>query len=103
VNAREEGWQAGRRFRVIREGARLSGMVPMDIPNALQSWGRPLEVGEIIESRGFIMGWGSDSLPEVNFTAADVPDNARHVHLYPSAGMWMPWPADGYLEEVVDD
>jgi hypothetical protein len=99
---RQKYAQKGARFRVVKAGARLSWMVPV-AAFAHSGGGRPLEVGEVIESRGFIMGWGSDNIPECNFTVVEgepLPENAVHVVFKPDHAFWSPWPAEGWLEPV---
>jgi hypothetical protein len=93
-------WTEGSQWRVIREGARLSGMVSGG-PGWMRGWGRPLVVGEVVTCVGFKMGWGSDSIPEAMFSTPDsIEARASFVNINPQVGMWQPYPQDGYLERV---
>lgn len=92
----------GASFRVVKEGARLEGLVTFGA-SAWGGWSRPLRVGEVLLCRGWLPGWGSDSIPHVQFTGKDVPPNADWVHVWPMSGLWRPYPLEGYLEKVEDD
>jgi hypothetical protein len=93
----------GKKFRVIKEGAKLSGLVPGNGPWH-NGWGRDLVVGEVITCRGFQWGWGSDPGQEVFFTADNMPPHASYVKVTPTVyGAMTSWPQDGYLEEITDE
>lgn len=90
----------GRKFRVIAEGASLSGLVSIG-NSAWTGWSMPLPVGEVIECEGMKMGWGSDNIPQAMFSHASTKAaHASFVQFVPEAGFWQAWPADGYLEPV---
>lgn len=94
----------GAKFRVVKDGARLSGMVPF-AGGAYQGWGHVLAVGDVIESRGFGPGWGSDPGYGVHWTCEAVREaRASFVEFKPSgSGNWFTyWPAAGWLEQVCD-
>lgn len=93
-------WVKGRRFRVIAPGAKLSGLVSIG-PSAWRGWDQSLTVGDVIECLGFVMGWGSDNIPQAMFrTEESMEAKASYVHFYPEKGMWSPYPREGFLEPV---
>jgi hypothetical protein len=95
MNVREQ-YAAGKRFRVVKEGASLVGMKP--IPGGHQGWSRDLVVGEVIESRGCGAGWGSDPGYGVHFKE----DGIAFAEFKPNgSGNWFTYyPDESYLEEV---
>jgi hypothetical protein len=94
----------GGKFRVVKEGARLSGWTPM-APSAWSGWSQVLHVGDVIECRGFGPGFGSDPGYGVEWTS----EQAREAHagscdFWPSVGgMWSYHPAAGFLEPVDEE
>lgn len=97
-------YKAGMRFRVIKAGGRLQGLVPWEgQSNAWGGWTRVLHVGDVITCTGSRMGWGSDSVYSVQWE--DPEGKACYVDFHPmKGGMWggLP-PADGYLERVEEE
>jgi hypothetical protein len=90
-------------FRVVAEGARLSGWVTAG-RGASQGWGQKLEVGDIITCTGLGAGMGGDPGYGVEFTS-DAAKEARafHVDFRPQVGgIWNSRPAPGYLEPVAE-
>jgi hypothetical protein len=94
----QSDWKAGARYRVIKPGARLDGLKPLpEHRSAWQGWSRPLKVGEIITCTGLAMGWGSDSVPLVQWSEPGV----SYVEFYPATGtMWTSEPDPSFLELV---
>lgn len=92
---------AGRRFKVIKEGARLEGIVTFG-DHAWAGYAKTLQVGEIVTCNGWREGM-SGGAEEANFTAAGVPWNALWVQVWPQDGLWRPWPMDGVLEPLDDE
>lgn len=94
----------GKKFRVIRDGAYLTGMKPAG-PSALTGWRQDLSVGDVIECTGFGAGWGSDPGFGVEWTSDRAKaEHASGIEFKPSGGHWC-WsyhPADGYLEPEED-
>lgn len=89
----------GARFRVIQEGARFEGMVQFG--SSWSGWTRNLKVGEIVTCLGWRPGWAeAGEFKQPNFTGEKVPDNASYVTIWPKAGLFFPWPFDGFLEPV---
>ena len=87
----------GSQFRVVREGARLSGWQPMGIGNAQRGWARDLHVGDVIVCAGFGPGWGSDPGFGIEFTD---PERGL-VEFWPvTGGVFAYRPAPGYLVPV---
>lgn len=91
-------YAVGGKFRVIRDGASLSGWTPTR--GGHRGWSRDLQVGDVVECAGFGPGWGSDPGYGIEFKAPGVSS----VEVRPSAGsMWSYRPADGFLEPVAAD
>lgn len=90
----------GRRFRVIREGASLAGMVS-ERPFSSQGWSQQLPVGTVITCTGFGPGWGSDPGYGVEWASDEATRaGAFSLEFRPGAGgIWNQHPAPGYLEE----
>lgn len=90
-------YPTGRKYRVIKEGAVLSGWKPSGHPYSFNGWQRSLRVGEVIETAGFIRGWGSDPGYGVHFKEPGM----GNVEFYPSSGGIFSFePAEGFLEPV---
>jgi len=93
-------YKEGARFRVMRPGARLEGMVKFGNTGAWSGWGRMLKVGEIVECNGWKNVIGSETVQGANFSARGTPKNATLIQIWPLAGMWRPFPMDGFLELI---
>lgn len=93
-------YEKGKKFRVIKAGARLSGYKPT-APYCQTGWGRPLEVGEVITCAGESMTFG-DGVPAIKWLDADGKWIANDCIFSPvQGGMWGGQaPEDGYLEPV---
>ena len=90
-------WAPGKKFRVIKEGGRLSGWTPK--PGYQQGWTRELHVGDVIVCEGTRWGWGSDPGYGVGF----IEEGVNCPEFWPSEGGAFGYhPAPGYLEEVQD-
>jgi hypothetical protein len=90
-------YENGKRYRVVRDGASLSGMVAIG-SGAWRGWSRKLAVGEILTCTGYRRGWGSDPITEVTFDDAQAKAaRAGFVAFEPSR-----WgtPVAGYIEPV---
>lgn len=93
----------GARFKVVREGAYLSGLRLMveQRSNGRIGIRRDLELGDVIVSRGFGPDWGSDPGYGIHF---DWPGDEQHVdytEFKPGQGALFGFgPADGYLERI---
>ena len=94
---------SGKKFRVVREGARLCGFKPAG-PHCQQGWRRDLQVGEVITCGGESMTFG-DGVPAIKWLDADGKWIANDCLFHPvKGGMWGGQiPEDGYLEEVSDE
>lgn len=87
----------GRRFLVVRPGAKLTGMQPI-APNVQQGWEKKLGVGDVLTCAGVSMTFG-DGVPVVKWLDAEGNHLANDCTFSPSTGgMWNMAPADGYLE-----
>lgn len=84
----------GRKFRVIAEGATMSGWAPTRHAGAFDMTRRDLAVGEIVECRGFGPGWGSDPGYGIEFVGGEIRPAV--------GGIWSYRPQPGLLEPVDD-
>jgi hypothetical protein len=90
-----EVYMPGKKFRVIKEGARLTGWERKH--GYFKGWARDLEVGEVVESLGYGPGIGSDPGYGIHFKVPDM----SFVEFSPSqGGVFNYHPLDGYLEPV---
>lgn len=98
---------AGAKFKVIKEGAYLTGMKPMTgYGGAYSGWQQNLHVGDVIQSLGFGPGWGSDPGYGIHWTTEKARvEHVSFVEFKPNgSGNWFTyWPAEGYLERVEDE
>lgn len=94
----------GAKFRVIAEGARLSGWKPY-APSAFQGWSQTLHVGDVIECTGYGAGFGSDPGYGVEWTSEQArADHASSVDFRPQiGGAWAYRPGPGFLEPVKEE
>lgn len=92
-------YEQGKKYRVIKEGARLSGMRPV-APYCQEGWGMELAVGAVLTCDGTSMTFG-DGVPALKWKDADGNWLANDCLFRPIKGdaMWGgQLPADGYLE-----
>jgi hypothetical protein len=93
----------GRRFRVVKEGLRLSGWQPK--PGYQQGWGQTLHVGDVVTCLGYGAGWGSDPGYGIEWTT----EEAKAAHAFsldtsPSVGGAFDYrPPMGYLEPIEEE
>lgn len=97
-NAREI-YHSGAQFRVVREGARLEGVVTWGEKH-WAGYARSLNVGEIVTCNGWREGMAGGGVMEANFTVDGAPWNALWIQVWPQASLWRPWPMDGFLEPI---
>lgn len=98
MTALRDQYPAGSRHRVLRDGARLTGLVPK--PGYQQGWSCHLAAGDVIEAAGYGPGWGSDPGYGIHFRVPGV----NFAEFQPSQGGAFNFgPADGWLEAVADD
>jgi len=89
----------GMKYRVVKSGARLSGMKP--IRGGERGWATTLSPGTVLTCDGTSMTFG-DGVPVVKWLDADGRWIANDCEFQPTqGGMWNSRPADGYLEPVV--
>lgn len=98
VSSAEQKWAAGKKFRVVKEGARLEGIVTFG-DSAWAGYSKALQVGDEITCNGWRIGMDGQT-EEANFTADGVPWNALWIQFWPMSGLFRPWPMEGYLEEI---
>ncbi|WP_306150708.1 hypothetical protein [Roseovarius sp. MMSF_3281] len=95
-------FKAGQQWRVIKQGARLSGMQPAGYC-AQQGWSMALEVGTVLTCAGVSMSFG-DGVPLVKWLDAEGKHLANDCTFHPSNGaMWWNAPAPGWLVPYSDD
>lgn len=58
-------YEAGKKYRVTREGARLTGMQPI-APYVQQGWSRDLHIGDVLTCAGRSMTMG-DGVPALKW------------------------------------
>lgn len=93
-------FKQGTRWRVVREGARLWGMVPI-APYAQQGWQRQLRVGDVLTCGGMGMTFG-DGVNAIKWLGENGEWLANDCLFEPvKGGMWGGQvPGDGYLERL---
>jgi hypothetical protein len=93
-------YEKGKKYRVVRAGARLSGYRPT-APYCQEGWSRSLEVGEVITCAGDSMTFG-DGVPAIKWLDANGKWIANDCLFHPvKGGMWGGQvPADGFLEDA---
>lgn len=96
-------YRVGARYRVLRPGARLSGMMPTG-PYCQKGWRRDLEPGDVLTYKGRSMTFG-DGVPAMKWAGPDGEWLANDCTIWPyQGGMWGGMvPMDGLLEEVTDE
>lgn len=91
-------FKRGERYRVIKPGARLTGMQP--IRGGFQGWGQELPVGTILTCDGESWTFG-DGVPVIKWTDENGRYIANDCEFRPSVGgMWNLKPDASYLELV---
>jgi len=93
-------FEKGKRYRVIKSGARLTGMQPIRT-GSFQGWRMDLAVDDIITCLGKSMTMG-DGVPALKWADENGAPLANDCLFKPTqGGMWSGQvPEDGYLEEV---
>lgn len=98
---KQSDFRKGQKWRVVRAGARVSGMKPI-APYAQQGWGADLPVGTVLTCAGRSMTFG-DGAPVIKWQDANGKWLANDCTFSPSeGGMWGSAPADGYLQLIED-
>jgi hypothetical protein len=93
-------YEAGRKYRVIKEGAKLQGMQPT-APYCQVGWQKELHVGDVLTCAGSRMTFG-DGVPAIKWNGENNEHLANDCIFHPvQGGMWGGQvPVDGYLEEA---
>jgi hypothetical protein len=96
-----ERWPAGAQFRVVQEGAYLSGWKRHpNISGAFRGWQQDLRIGDVINCLGVGAGFGSDPGYGVHWHVPGV----NSVEFNPSTGSAFSYePAPGYLVPVDEE
>jgi hypothetical protein len=92
----------GRRFRVIRDGLKLTGMVHGENPGSFRGWSQQLNTGDIITCTGFGPGLGGDPGYGVEWTTPEA-EAAGAVHVDMKPQFFVPFgyrPHPGSVEAV---
>ncbi|MET0886198.1 MAG: hypothetical protein ABWX92_07080 [Mycetocola sp.] len=96
-----ELYQQDRKFRVVKQGARLEGIVHFGSGNAWAGFSRHLKVGDVVTCTGWKPGMGTPS-EVVNFDCATSPEDVIWSMMWPMQGLFTPYPMDGYLVPIPD-
>lgn len=93
-------YEKGKRYRVVKAGAKLYGMKPTS-PHCQRGWAKDLSVGEILTCAGSSMTCG-DGVPALKWQDENGKWLANDCIFNPiKGGMWGGQvPEDGFLEEV---
>jgi hypothetical protein len=94
-------YEPGRKYWVIKEGARLTGMRPT-APYCQIGWSKKLHIGDVLTCAGHSMTFG-DGVPALKWKGENGEWLANDCLFQPAqGGMWGgQLPADGYL--VLDE
>jgi hypothetical protein len=98
-------WPEGQKYRVVQDGAWLSGLKPEPgLSNAYGGWRQDLAVGDVITSLGFGPGWGSDPGYGIHFSTDQVvAEGVCYAEFKPMDGSLFNYhPKEGWLEPVVE-
>jgi hypothetical protein len=100
---KSEFYRQGRHFRVLREGAQITGMVPAP-GGGQQGFRRALHPGELLTCRGVSMTFG-DGVPAIKWNDADDQWICNDAIFEPhTGGMWGGMPPDpDYLQPCDDE
>jgi hypothetical protein len=93
----------GTRFRAIRAGVTLDGMVPER--GGYGGWRQQLQPGDVVTCTGYGPGWGGDPGYGVEFTSTESEAaRACHCEIRPMAGGVFDYhPAAGLIEPIDDE
>jgi hypothetical protein len=96
---KQSDFKEGQKWRVIKAGAQLQGMQPVD-RYAQQGWSMKLAVGTVLTCAGSKWTFG-DGVPVIKWLDENGNYLANDCEFHPAVGgMWASAPADGYLELV---
>lgn len=92
----------GRRFRVIKEGARFEGLLLFG-EASMSGWSRKILSGELVTCLGWqeIDVFGTH-IAGIMWTGSKVPDNAMVMQIWPFESLFRPFPMTGVLEPYVE-
>lgn len=90
-------YEAGKKYRVVKEGARLTGMQPT-APYVQQGWSKDLHVGDVLTCAGSSMTRG-DGIPALKWKDENGEWLSNDCLFEPvQGGLWGGQvPAEGYL------
>lgn len=95
----QHDYRKGRKFRVIKNGARLTGLKPSG-PWAQIGWGRILREGDVLTCAGESMTFG-DGVPVIKWLDENGQWMANDCEFSPSIGsLWFSRPDPSYLEPI---
>lgn len=88
----------GRRFRVVKEGARFEGLLLFG-EASMSGWSRKILKGELVTCLGWqeIDVFGTH-IAGIMWTGSKVPDNAMVMQIWPFESLFRPFPMTGVLE-----
>lgn len=92
----------GRRFRVVKEGARFEGLLLFG-ETSMSGWSRKILSGELVTCLGWqeIDVFGTH-IAGIMWTGSKVPDNAMVMQIWPFESLFRPFPMTGVLEPYVE-
>ena len=98
----KELYAEGRRFKVVKEGARFEGLLLFG-EASLTGWSRTISPGEILTCLGWqeVEVFGTH-VAGVMWTGNKVPDNAMVMQVWPFESLFRPFPMTGVLEPYVE-
>ena len=88
----------GRRFRVVKEGARFEGLLLFG-EASMSGWSRTIQRGEILTCLGWkeVDVFGTH-IAGIMWDGPKVPDNAMVMQVWPFESLFRPYPLTGFLE-----
>lgn len=98
----EKLYVEGRRFRVIKEGARFEGLLLYG-EQSMSGWSRKILPGEILTCLGWqeVEVFGTH-VAGIMWTGPKVPDNAMVMQVWPFESLFRPFPMRGVMEPYVE-
>jgi hypothetical protein len=98
----EKLYVEGRRFRVVKEGARFEGLLLYG-EQSMSGWSRKILPGEILTCLGWqeVQVFGTH-VAGIMWTGQKVPDNAMVMQVWPFESLFRPFPMRGVLEPYVE-
>jgi hypothetical protein len=92
----------GRKFRVMKEGARFEGLL-LHGEQTISGWSRRISQGEVLTCLGWktVDAFGA-AFRGVMWTGLKVPDSAIVMQIWPFESIFRPYPLAGLLRREID-